>query len=57
MESELLKPKEVAEILRVDLRTVYRMRNRGEITGIKLSERTLRFKKEEVVELLRRMEQ
>ena len=45
---EYLTPQEVADILRVDVMEVYRLRQDGELPGIKFGHRTLRFKREDL---------
>ena len=45
---EYLTPQEVADILRVDVMEVYRLRQDCELPCIKFGHRTLRFKREDL---------
>lgn len=49
----LLKPEEVAEILRVSRKTVVQLANKGELRCIRIHNR-LRFEADEVAALVRR---
>ena len=51
IEKEVLTPKEVAEYLRVDLRTIYRKIKKGQIPAMKLGLRFIRIKKEDLDKL------
>lgn len=52
MPSELLTGDEVAELLRVSRRTVTRMASSGKLAEVKLTERTIRYRREDVEALL-----
>lgn len=51
MNSEVLTVQEVADYLRIDIRTVYRLAKRGDIPCIKIG-RQWRFNREEIKELV-----
>jgi len=53
MNSEVLTVQEVANYLRVDIRTVYRLAKRGDIPCIKIG-RQWRFNRDEIRELVSR---
>lgn len=46
--TELLTAKEVAAVLRVDIRTVYRYAERGTLTPVRVGNGTLRFRRADV---------
>jgi excisionase family DNA binding protein len=48
IEKKILTPKEVAEYLGTDLRTVYRKIKKGQIPAMKLGLRFIRIKKEDL---------
>ena len=48
----LLKTKEVAEYLKISTQQVRRLVNKGELPCIRLSERVLRFRQEDVQEYI-----
>lgn len=48
----LLKTKEVAEYLKISTQQVRRLVNKGELPCIRLSERILRFRQEDVQEYI-----
>lgn len=45
---EYYTPQEVANLLRVDVMEVYRLRKDGVLPGVKFGHRTLRFKREDL---------
>ena len=51
MNSEVLTVQEVANYLRIDIRTVYRLAKRGEIPCIKIG-RQWRFNREDIKDLI-----
>jgi len=51
MNSEVLTVQEVANYLRIDIRTVYRLAKRGDIPCIKIG-RQWRFKRDDIKELV-----
>jgi PTS system nitrogen regulatory IIA component len=53
MNSEVLTVQEVADYLRVDIRTVYRLAKRGDIPCIKIG-RQWRFNRDDIRELVSR---
>jgi excisionase family DNA binding protein len=50
----LLNPDEVASVLRISTRTVRRLRDEGEIEGVRIGGRALKFFRDSVVAYLRR---
>jgi len=51
---ELLKTKEVCELLRINKQTLFNLIRKGKIPYIKLSDRCLRFTKDEVIAYLKK---
>ncbi len=49
---QLLTKQEVADWLRVDLNTVDRMRERGELPTVRVGQRLVRFRRSDVLRLL-----
>jgi len=52
IESGILRPKQAAAALDVSLRTLYRLVEEGRIGHIRVSERGLRFRREQLAEYL-----
>jgi excisionase family DNA binding protein len=52
MAPEILRPSEAARMLTVSLRTLYRLVEEGRIGHIRVSERGLRFRREQLAEYL-----
>ena len=48
----LYTPGEVADFLRISVRTVYRWHDEGRIKGLKIAEKTLRIPRQEMVEIV-----
>lgn len=54
--NKMITSKELSDLLRCSLRTVYRMRKRGDITAYKMGGKIV-FKKEEIEEYLENLQQ
>jgi len=51
---ELLKTKEVCELLKINKQTLFKLMKQGKIPYIKLSDKCIRFPKDEIIAYLRK---
>lgn len=51
---KFLSPAEVAEMLCIDVRTVYKWARTGDLEAYKVGKRALRFEKSAIIKMLRR---
>lgn len=52
----LIKPSELAKMLSVNKSTIYRLFNEGKITGITLFGTTIRFREQDIQEIIKKSE-
>lgn len=52
MTDELLNTKQVCEILKINRRTLFNWRIKGKLPFVKLSKRTIRFRKSDILNLI-----
>lgn len=56
MQEQFYTPQQIAEMLQIDIRTVYRKLRGGELKGIKLSHRTWRVRGKDLEAYLENLE-